>query len=163
MGWKKNFMNAISKASGDLIFLSDQDDIWYLDKIEKMAGITKKEQEKRSRKKELDRRIQEFREKADELGIADDLIFATTFDRYVTQVQTLADLKEEIEEGDLMVKKAYVKDRDNLYVNPAVAEYNKTSTAANQTAVTLVKLMQQLRDDAQEDDGFDDLFGSKGR
>lgn len=132
-------------------------------RIEKMAGITKKEQEKRSRKKELDRRIQEFREKADELGIADDLIFATTFDRYVTQVQTLADLKEEIEEGDLMVKKAYVKDRDNLYVNPAVAEYNKTSTAANQTAVTLVKLMQQLRDDAQEDDGFDDLFGSKGR
>ena len=131
--------------------------------MEKMAGITKKEQEKRSRKKELDRRIQEFREKADELGIADDLIFATTFDRYVTQVQTLADLKEEIEEGDLMVKKAYVKDRDNLYVNPAVAEYNKTSTAANQTAVTLVKLMQQLRDDAQEDDGFDDLFGSKGR
>ena len=128
-----------------------------------MAGITKKEQEKRSRKKELDRRKQEFREKADELGIADDLIFATTFDRYVTQVQTLADLKEEIEEGDLMVKKAYVKDRDNLYVNPAVAEYNKTSTAANQTAVTLVKLMQQLRDDAQEDDGFDDLFGSKGR
>lgn len=132
-------------------------------RIEKMAGITKKEQEKRSRKKELDRRIQEFREKADEFGIADDLIFATTFDRYVTQVQTLADLKEEIEEGDLMVKKAYVKDRDNLYVNPAVAEYNKTSTAANQTAVTLVKLMQQLRDDAQEDDGFDDLFGSKGR
>lgn len=132
-------------------------------RIEKMAGITKKEQEKRSRKKDLDRRIQEFREKADELGIADNLIFATTFDRYVTQVQTLADLKEEIEEGDLMVKKAYVKDRDNLYVNPAVAEYNKTSTAANQTAVTLIKLMQQLRDDAQEDDGFDDLFGSKGR
>lgn len=132
-------------------------------RIEKMAGITKKEQEKRTRKKDLDRRIQEFREKADELGIADNLIFATTFDRYVTQVQTLADLKEEIEEGDLMVKKAYVKDRDNLYVNPAVAEYNKTSTAANQTAVTLIKLMQQLRDDAQEDDGFDDLFGSKGR
>lgn len=132
-------------------------------RIEKMAGITKKEQEKRSKKKELDRRIKEFREKAEELGIADDLIFATTFDRYVTQVQTLANLKEEIEEGDLMVKKAYVKDRDNLYVNPAVAEYNKTSTAANQTAVTLVKLMQQLRDDAQEDDGFDDLFGSKGR
>ena len=128
-----------------------------------MAGITKKEQEKRSRKKELDRRIQEFRDSAEELGIADDLIFATTFDRYVTQVQTLANLKEEIEEGDLMVKKAYVKDRDNLYVNPAVAEYNKTSTAANQTAVTLVKLMQQLRDDAQEDDGFDDLFGLKGR
>ena len=129
----------------------------------KMAGISKKEQEKRSSKRELDRRIKEFADKATELGIADDLIFATTFDRYVTQVQTLADLKEQIEEGELMVKKSYVKDRDNLYVNPAVSEYNKTSTAANQTAVTLVKLMSQLRDNATEDDGFDDLFGGKGR
>ena len=39
MGWKKNFMNAIAKARGDLIFLSDQDDIWYPEKIEKMTGI----------------------------------------------------------------------------------------------------------------------------
>ena len=132
-------------------------------RIEKMAGISKKEREKRSKKEELNRRIEEFRARAEELGIADDLIFSTTFDRYITQVQTLADLKEQIEEGELMVKKAYVKDRDNLYVNPAVAEYNKTSTAANQTAVTLVKLMQQLRDDAEDDDGFDDLFGIKGR
>lgn len=129
----------------------------------KMAGISKKEQEKRAKKKELDRRIKEFADKAEELGIADDLIFNTTFERYVTQVRTLENLKEQIEEGDLMVKKAYVKDRENLYVNPAVAEYNKTSTAANQTAVTLVKLMTQLRDNAAEDDGFDDLFGSKGR
>lgn len=128
-----------------------------------MAGITKKEQEKRSKKKELERRIREFADKATELGIADDLIFDTTFNRYVTQVKMLEDLREQIEEGDLMVKKAYVKDRDNLYVNPAVAEYNKTSTAANQTAVTLVKLMTQLRDNAPEDDGFDELFGNKGR
>ena len=128
-----------------------------------MAGISKKEQEKRSRKRELDRRIKEFADKATELGIADDLIFNTTFERYVTQVRTLENLKEQIEEGELMVKKSYVKDRDNLYVNPAVSEYNKTSTAANQTAVTLVKLMSQLRDNATEDDGFDDLFGGKGR
>lgn len=39
LGWKKNFMSAISKAEGDLIFLSDQDDIWYPDKIEKMSRI----------------------------------------------------------------------------------------------------------------------------
>lgn len=127
-----------------------------------MAGITKKEREKRLHNKELERRIEEFADKAAELGIADDLIFATTFDRYVRQVRTLEDLKEVIEEGELMVKKAYVKDRDNLYVNPAVAEYNKTSTAANQTAVTLVKLMAQLREGTEADDGFDEMFGPKG-
>ena len=128
-----------------------------------MAGISKKEREKRAKSEELQRRIQEFADRATELGIADDLIFDTTFNRYVMQVNILENLKEQIEDGDLMVKKAYVKDRDNLYVNPAVAEYNKTSTAANQTAVTLVKLMTQLREGASEDDGFDEMFGNKGR
>lgn len=128
-----------------------------------MPGISKKEREKRQKAKDLERRIQEFADKAAELGIADDLVFDTTFNRYVMQVRILEDLKEQIEEGDLMVKKAYVKDRENLYVNPAVAEYNKTSTAANQTAATLVKLMAQLREGASEDDGFDEIFGNKGR
>ena len=128
-----------------------------------MAGISKKEREKRAKGEDLQRRIREFADKATELGIADDLIFDTTFNRYVMQVNILEQLKEQIEDGELMVKKAYVKDRDNLYVNPAVAEYNKTSTAANQTAVTLDKLMTQLREGASEDDGFDELFGNKGR
>lgn len=128
-----------------------------------MAGISKKEREKRAKGEDLQRRIREFADKATELGIADDLIFDTTFNRYVMQVNILEQLKEQIEDGELMVKKAYVKDRDNLYVNPAVAEHNKTSTAANQTAVTLVKLMTQLREGTSEDDGFDELFGNKGR
>ena len=128
-----------------------------------MSGISKKEREKRAKSKELERRIQEFADRATELGIADDLIFDTTFNRYIVQVGILENLREQIDDGELMVKKSYVKDRDNLYVNPAVAEYNKTSTAANQTAVTLVKLMAQLREGAPEDDGFDEMFGSKGR
>lgn len=36
-GWRKSFMNAISNATGDLIFTADQDDIWCFDKIEVMA------------------------------------------------------------------------------------------------------------------------------
>ena len=38
-GWKKNFIKAISAASGDFIFTADQDDIWMLDKIEKMTDV----------------------------------------------------------------------------------------------------------------------------
>jgi glycosyltransferase involved in cell wall biosynthesis len=34
LGFTRNFENAISKSSGDIIFLSDQDDIWYENKIE---------------------------------------------------------------------------------------------------------------------------------
>lgn len=39
IGYKKNFKKAISLTDGDLIFLSDQDDIWLSDKIERMEKI----------------------------------------------------------------------------------------------------------------------------
>lgn len=38
LGWRKNFIEAMQAAKGDLIFLSDQDDIWNCDKIEDMAS-----------------------------------------------------------------------------------------------------------------------------
>lgn len=34
----RNFENALSKATGDYIFLADQDDIWYPDKVEVMKA-----------------------------------------------------------------------------------------------------------------------------
>ena len=34
LGFTKNFEKAISKSTGDIIFLSDQDDVWYKNKIE---------------------------------------------------------------------------------------------------------------------------------
>lgn len=40
-GWRKSFMHAISCATGDLIFTADQDDIWCLDKVEKMSEACK--------------------------------------------------------------------------------------------------------------------------
>lgn len=39
LGWQKNFYKALSLTTGDIIFFSDQDDIWHSDKIEKMANI----------------------------------------------------------------------------------------------------------------------------
>jgi glycosyltransferase involved in cell wall biosynthesis len=39
LGYIKNFEKAISLCTGDLIFLSDQDDVWYKDKIERMLTI----------------------------------------------------------------------------------------------------------------------------
>ncbi len=37
LGWKGNFIEGIKKATGDIIFLCDQDDIWYPDKIKDMT------------------------------------------------------------------------------------------------------------------------------
>lgn len=39
LGWRKNFIHLMEKATGEIVFLSDQDDIWYEKKIEKMARV----------------------------------------------------------------------------------------------------------------------------
>lgn len=39
MGWKRNFFHATRLSSGDIVFFSDQDDIWRSNKIETMASI----------------------------------------------------------------------------------------------------------------------------
>lgn len=44
-GWKKNFKLGFDLAHGDYIFPCDQDDIWYLDKIEKMCSFMEEHNE----------------------------------------------------------------------------------------------------------------------
>lgn len=40
-GWKRNFFKAIGMTTGDIVFFSDQDDIWNIDKIEIMSDLIK--------------------------------------------------------------------------------------------------------------------------
>lgn len=39
LGYKKNFEQAMAKADGDIVFLSDQDDVWLDHKIERVLGV----------------------------------------------------------------------------------------------------------------------------
>lgn len=41
-GWRKNFIDGIGQATGDLVFPCDQDDFWHSDKIAKMADLMEK-------------------------------------------------------------------------------------------------------------------------
>lgn len=78
---------------------------------------------------------------AEDGGAEQNFFFQTTFNRYKVQLNTLTKLQKEISDGDLLIKKEYVKGRENLVANPAISEYNKTSTAANQTVQTLLKII----------------------
>ena len=44
-GWKNNFARLLEDATGDIIFLCDQDDIWHLDKVQKMSEIMENNEE----------------------------------------------------------------------------------------------------------------------
>lgn len=41
-GWRRNFIDGMSKTTGDIVFTCDQDDIWRSDKVETMVNIMKK-------------------------------------------------------------------------------------------------------------------------
>lgn len=42
-GWQKNFFTGLQAAKGDIIFFSDQDDIWLPEKIDNMTRVMKNE------------------------------------------------------------------------------------------------------------------------
>lgn len=93
-------------------------------------------------------------EQAQEKGVQSNFFFVTTFKRYQVQMQTLTQLEEAIKEHGPTVEKEYVKGRQNIVVNPAITEYNKTSTAANGTVSTLINIIKTL---SNEPDAVDAL------
>lgn len=96
-------------------------------------------------KKTLQQQADEILEIAERSGVQSNFFFLTTFKRYQVQMKILADLEKEINNGGALVVKEYVKGRGNLYTNPAITEYNKTATAANNTVGTLINIVKTLR------------------
>lgn len=86
-------------------------------------------------------------EQAEKKGVANNFFFRTTFKRYQVQMRILTDLEEAIKEYGATVTKEYVKGRQNLVANPAITEYNKTSTAANGTVATLINIIKTLSEE----------------
>lgn len=97
----------------------------------------------------LQEQANELLAKAEEKGIQTNFFFRTTFKRYQVQMQILSDLEKEIQKEGTTVAKEYVKGRKNLYTNPAIAEYNKTATAANGTVATLINIVKSLSEDGE--------------
>lgn len=96
------------------------------------------------RKEQLNKAANKLVKMAKEGGVEQNFFFQTTFERYEVQLQTLERLRAEIENGNVLISKEYVKGRQNTVVNPAISEYNKTSTAANQTATTLIRIIKEF-------------------
>jgi hypothetical protein len=78
-------------------------------------------------------------------GVEHNFFFITTFKRYQVQMRMLSELEQRMNEDDVLVEKEYIKGRKNLYVNPAVGEYNKTTDSANRTVTTLIRIITDLR------------------
>lgn len=101
---------------------------------------------------ELRQQAEEILRIAEESGVQSNYFFATTFDRYMVQLGILEKLKNAIEEEGMLVEKEYVKGRKNLYTNPAVMDFNRTTDSANKTVATLMRIIKQLGNDDSGND-----------
>lgn len=102
----------------------------------------------------LAEQAQEILKIAEETGVQTNFFFVTTFKRYQVQIGILNELEKSLKENGMLVKKEYVKGRKNLYSNPAVSEYNKTTDSANRTVTTLMRIIQGFgKQDAERDGG----------
>lgn len=109
-------------------------------------------------KKSLDEQAAEIIKIAEETGVQTNFFFATTFKRYQVQLNNLTELESAIRETGTLVTKEYVRGRANIYVNPAVTEYNKTTDSANRTVTTLMKIIKGFaKEDEERDSGYDPL------
>lgn len=89
---------------------------------------------------------------AEDAGLASNLFFATTFERYKVQLRILKDLEKALDENGTLVTKEYVKGRGNLYSNPAIQDYNRTTDSANKTVSTLLRILKSFEADISGDE-----------
>ena len=100
----------------------------------------------------LEQQAKEIIKLAEASGVQTNYFFLTTFERYQTQISILADLKKRIDESDTLVTKEYVKGRENVYTNPAITEYNKTTDSANKTVACLIKIIKGFKGEGNSED-----------
>ena len=110
----------------------------------------------------LQEQAEEILRRATEKGVSSNFFFVTTFKRYQVQLKILAQLENSIKEHGATVEKTYVKGRANLATNPAITEYNKTSTAANSTVSTLIQIIEKLSEKTVKESGLMKMMQAMG-
>ena len=92
---------------------------------------------------ELKKQAENILKDAKTKGVKNKFLFITTFLRYKTQLEILFELERAIKSESVLVEKEYVKGRKNLYNNPAISEFNRTTDSANKTVNCLLGLINK--------------------
>ena len=101
----------------------------------------------------LNDQAREILQIAEDSGVQSNFFCGTTFKRYQVQLNILTELEKAIKDEGTLVSKEYVKGRKNIYSNPAIQDYNRTTDSANKTVTTLMRILRNFGvDDAGEQD-----------
>ena len=102
----------------------------------------------------LNEQAREILQIAEDSGVQSNFFFVTTFKRYQVQLNILTELEKAIKDEGTLVSKEYVKGRKNIYSNPAIQDYNRTTDSANKTVSTLMRILRNfgVDDDTSDED-----------
>ena len=115
-------------------------------------------EKKNIRGKTLQEQADEILRIAENYNVEQNFFFLTTFKRYLTQIGILQKIEAEMKDGDVLITKEYVKGRKNYYTTPHIGAYNSTSTAANRTVETLIKIVNTMGHSSEDAGGEDPLL-----
>jgi len=107
--------------------------------------------------KTLNEQAEEIIRIAEESGVQSNFFFVTTFKRYQVQLNNLTRVEKALkEDARATVGKEYVKGRENMMINPLIAQYDKGTDSANKTVATLLRIIRNFgvrdEDDNKEKD-----------
>ena len=102
----------------------------------------------------LNDQAREILQIAEDSGVQSNFFFVTTFKRYQVQLNILTELEKAIKDEGTLGSKEYVKGRKNIYSNPAIQDYNRTTDSANKTVSTLMRILRNfgVDDDTSDED-----------
>jgi len=109
-------------------------------------------------KMDLNKQANEILRIAEESGAQSNFFFVTTFKRYQVQLKILNDLEKSLIKEGMQVTKEYVKGRKNVYSNPAISDYNRTTDSANKTVATLMRILKNYGVDESSNEETDPLM-----
>ena len=112
--------------------------------------------------KTLNEQAQEIIRIAEESGVQSNFFFVTTFKRYQVQLNNLTRVEKELQKDTrATVGKEYVKGRENMMINPLIAQYDKGTDSANKTVATLLRIIRNfgVRDEGENKEK-DDLMAA---
>lgn len=95
----------------------------------------------------LDQQVKQILENAEKSGVSSNFFFMTTFNRYITQINSLNTIGKRIKDTGIIVT-----DSGQEKANPLIKDYNSISESANSTCSTLLKIIKQFDvvDDTQK-------------
>lgn len=112
--------------------------------------MARKKQTKTTRT--LEERVEELKREAEEKGLLNNLLYEELLDDFVYQTNLMRRLRAEIDSGDLVTEKTYVKNNPNLSPNKLIATYNATSNARVNTVSAIAKVIKNFNDAQEKDD-----------